>query len=378
MTNIHLTKIHRPTARLILESGLTFTGTSFGATGERFGEVVFNTGMTGYQEILTDPSYYGQIVTMTYPLIGNYGINVDDVESHHPHVRGFIVREFASTPSHFKQIETLENYLVEHNIIGLSGIDTRQLTKAIRSEGAMRAVITTSDAKVEELLSRMHEGTITDAVKNVTTKTVYRSPGQGFRVVLVDYGAKSGILRSLLARGCDVIVVPGTSTAREILAWRPDGVMLSNGPGNPEDVPFAVEALKGLLGEVPVFGICLGHQLLALACGAKTIKMKFGHRGSNHPVKHLSSGRVDITAQNHGYVVDPESLSGTPLTLTHINLNDGTVEGLAHKYLPAFSVQYHPEARPGPTDASYLFDEFTAMMTSVKEGSFVPCQDATI
>jgi carbamoyl-phosphate synthase small subunit len=368
----------RPTARLVLENGLVFEGAGFGATGERFGEAVFNTGMTGYQEILTDPSYYGQIVAMTYPLIGNYGMNVDDVESGHPHVRGFVVREFCPTPSHFKQILSLESYLKEHNIIGISGIDTRQLTKAIRARGAMRAVITTSDLAVDELLQRMQEGAIVDSVKNVTTQTIYRSPGPGFRVVLVDYGMKSGILRGLIERGCDVIVVPATSTAREILAWRPDGVMLSNGPGDPTDVPFAILTLRELLGQVPIFGICLGHQLLALASGAKTTKMKFGHRGSNHPVKHLASGKIDITAQNHGYVVDAGSLADTPLALTHINLNDGTVEGLRHQFLPAFSVQYHPEARPGPTDANYLFDEFTAMMKAVREGSFTPCQNATI
>jgi carbamoyl-phosphate synthase small subunit len=363
---------------LVLESGLTFTGVSFGATGERFGEVVFNTGMTGYQEILTDPSYYGQIVTMTYPLIGNYGINIDDVESRQPHVRGFVVRELCEWPSHHKQIASIEAYLQENQIIGLAGIDTRQLTKAIRSEGTMKAVITTSDESVASLIERMREAHIVDAVKQVTTQTVYRSPGAGHRVVLVDYGMKAGILRGLLERGCDVIVVPGTSTAREIMAWRPDGVMLSNGPANPLDVPFAIEALRELIGQVPIFGICLGHQLFGLACGAKTKKMKFGHRGSNHPVKHLLSGRVDITAQNHGYMVDADSLADTPLTLTHINLNDGTVEGLAHKYAPAFSVQYHPEARPGPTDANYLFDEFIAMIEAVQKGSFVPCQDATI
>lgn len=365
-------------ARLILENGLEFIGTGFGATGEQFGEVVFNTGMTGYQEILTDPSYYGQIVTMTYPLIGNYGINVDDVESRHPHVRGFVVREFSTSPSHFKQIGTIDAYLKEHNIIGIAGVDTRKLTKAIRSEGAMRAVITTSDAPAADLMPRMHEGSVADAVRAVTTKTVYRSPGAKHRVVLVDYGMKAGILRGLLERGCDVIVVPATSTAKEILAWHPDGVMLSNGPGNPEDVPFAVEALRELIGQVPIFGICLGHQLLALACGAKTMKMKFGHRGSNHPVKDLRTGKITITAQNHGYVVDPDSLQDTPLKLTHVNLNDGTVEGFEHMRFPVYSVQYHPEARPGPTDANYLFDQFTAMMTSVREGSFVPCQDATI
>lgn len=373
-----MTQQKRGTARLVLESGLSFEGVHFGAVGERFGEVVFNTGMTGYQEVLTDPSYYGQIVTMTYPLIGNYGVNVDDVESRHPYVRGFVVRELPPFPSHYKQIGSLHEYLEEHNIIGIAGIDTRQLTKAIRTEGTMKAVITTSDTPASDLFARISQTTIEDAVKRVTTQTVYRVPGAGHRVVLIDYGAKAGILRGLVERGCDVIVVPATSTAHDVLSWHPHGVMLSNGPANPEDVPFAVDTLRGLIGRVPVFGICLGHQLMALACGARTKKMKFGHRGSNHPVKNLRTGRVDITSQNHGYVVDPDSLLGTPLRLTHINLNDGTVEGLAHMEHPAFCVQYHPESRPGPTDANGLFDDFIQMMTSVREGSFSPCQDATI
>lgn len=368
----------RPKAKLILENGLSFEGVSFGATGERYGEVVFNTGMTGYQEVLTDPSYYGQIVTMTYPLIGNYGVNVDDVESRHPHVRGFVVREFSPWPSHFKQIASIESYLLEHNIIGIAGIDTRQLTKAIRSEGTMRAVITTEEQPLETWMNGMQSASVRDAVVQVTTKTVYRSPGSSYRVVLIDYGMKSGILRGLLQRGCDVIVVPATSTAKDILMWHPDGVMLSNGPGDPEDVPFAIDTLRDLIGQVPIFGICLGHQLLALACGAKTKKMKFGHRGANHPVKHLQTGKIDITSQNHGYVVDEDSLSETPLLLTHVNLNDGTVEGLSHRQYPVFCVQYHPEARPGPTDSSYLFDQFTDMMQSVREGSFQPCQNVQI
>ncbi|TDY46629.1 carbamoyl-phosphate synthase small subunit [Alicyclobacillus sacchari] len=361
---------NRAKARLILENGLAFEGTHFGAEGTRFGEVVFNTGMTGYQEILTDPSYFGQIVTMTYPLIGNYGVNVDDVESRHPHVRGFVVKTFAELPSHYKQTDSLERYLQQHNIVGIAGIDTRELTKAIRTVGAMRAVITSEDAPIGELLVRMPEALVPDAVQRVTTQTVYRSPGPGHRVVLIDYGMKAGILRSLLDRGCDVIVVPATSSASDVLSWHPHGVMLSNGPGNPEDVPFAIETLRELIGKVPIFGICLGHQLIALACGAKTRKMKFGHRGSNHPVKDLRTGRVDITSQNHGYMVDADSLAGTPLQLTHVNLNDGTVEGLVHKHEPVFSVQYHPESRPGPTDARYLFDDFMDLISRVREGRF--------
>lgn len=371
-------KNERPKARLLLENGLSFEGVSFGATGEQYGEVVFNTGMTGYQEVLTDPSYYGQIVTMTYPLIGNYGVNVDDVESGYPHVRGFVVREFSPWPSHFKQIGSIEEYLKKHNVIGISGIDTRELTKAIRSEGAMRAVITTEQKDVEEWREGMEYANVRDAVLQVTTKTVYRCPGSSYRVVLIDYGMKSGILRDLLARGCDVIVVPATTSADDVLAWHPDGVMLSNGPGDPQSVPFAIDTLRELIGQVPIFGICLGHQLLALAGGASTKKMKFGHRGANHPVKHLPSGKIDITSQNHGYVVDEASLADTPYELTHVNLNDGTVEGLRHKQLPVFCVQYHPEARPGPTDSNYLFDEFTAMMKSVREGSFQVCQNVQI
>jgi carbamoyl-phosphate synthase small subunit len=363
-----LSKPSRPTARLVLENGLVFSGVSFGATGESFGEVVFNTGMTGYQEILTDPSYYGQIVTMTYPLIGNYGVNVDDVESRKPHVRGFVVREFAEVPSHFKSAGTLENYLQRNHIIGIAGIDTRKLTKAIRSHGTMKAVLTTLDTPVEELRERLRNPFPRDQIDHVTTGSVYRCPGSGRRVVAMDFGMKAGVVRSLLARQCDVIVVPARTTAEEILAWQPHGVMLSNGPGNPEDADYAIETVRGLLGRVPMFGICLGHQLMALACGAKTEKMRFGHRGANHPVKDLRTGKISITSQNHGYVVNPDSLAGTDLVLTHVNQNDGTVEGLAHRKYPAFCVQYHPEARPGPDDSDGLFDEFMQLMDDVREG----------
>ncbi len=359
-------------ARLVLENGITLTGRAFGAEGEVFGEIVFNTSMIGYQEILTDPSYYGQIVTMTYPLIGNYGVNVDDVESRRPSVSGFVVREFSELPSHFKSLGTLNDYLRENNIIGISEIDTRKVTKMIRSNGTMKAALTTLNTSVNELLARIAKHFLRNQIDHVTTATPYRCPGEGRRVVAVDFGMKAGIVRSLLARDCDVIVVPARTTAKEILAWRPHGVMLSNGPGDPIDVPYGIEMLQELLGKVPIFAICLGHQLMALACGARTEKMKFGHRGGNHPVRDLRTGRVSITSQNHGYVVNPKSLEGTDLELTHINQNDGTVEGMIHKKFPAFCVQYHPEARPGPDDSDYLFDDFMKMMDEVREGRWVP------
>lgn len=359
-------------ARLILENGVVFEGRAFGADGESFGEVVFNTGMTGYQEVLTDPSYYGQIVTMTYPLIGNYGVNVDEVESHRPHVRGFVVREFSEIPSHFKSMGSIEEYLARNGIIGISEVDTRKLTKIIRSHGTMKAVLTTLDTPVESLLDRLAEPFPTDQIDHVTTQSVYRCPGNGRRVVAMDFGMKSGVVRSLLARGCDVVVVPARTTAEEILSWQPHGVMLSNGPGNPEDAPYAIETVQKLLGQIPVFGICLGHQLIALACGAKTEKMRFGHRGANHPVKDLRTGKVAISSQNHGYMVSEASLEGVPLEITHLNQNDGTIEGFYHKQYPAFCVQYHPEARPGPDDSDYLFDDFMTLMDDFKEGRWTP------
>ncbi len=359
-------------ARLVLENGVSLTGRAFGADGEVVGEVVFNTGMTGYQEILTDPSYFGQIVTMTYPLIGNYGINVDDVESRRPNVSGFVVREFSEIPSHFKSLGSLDAYLAQNNIVGISGVDTRKLTKMIRSHGTMKAVLTTFDTPVKQLLEELKQPFPSDQIDHVTTATPYRCPGEGRRVVMVDFGMKAGIVRSLLARGCDVIVVPARTTAEEILAWRPHGVMLSNGPGDPIDVDYGIQMVQELLGKVPIFAICLGHQLMGLACGAKTVKMKFGHRGANHPVKNLRTGKVSITSQNHGYMVSADSLAGTDLVLTHINQNDGTVEGMAHKNYPAFCVQYHPEARPGPDDSDDLFDDFMLLMDEVREGRWVP------
>lgn len=350
-------------ARLILEDGTCFQGESFGAEGESIGEIVFNTSMTGYQEVLTDPSYCGQIVTMTYPLIGNYGITSQDNESVRPFVHGFVVREYAEYASNWRNEISLSAWLKKHGIIGISEIDTRMLTRKIRVHGTMKALITTSDESEDKLHARLAEWSLLhDQVSRVSQPASVASNRGDQRVVLVDFGAKTNIERELVQRGCQVTVVPYQTTAEEILEMQPDGVMLSNGPGDPKDVPEAIEMIRGLLGEVPVFGICLGHQLLALACGADTEKMKFGHRGGNHPVKELATGRTVITAQNHGYAVNPHSIEGTGLAISHVALNDGTVEGLQHETYPAFSVQYHPEAAPGPRDSGYLFDRFIEMM----------------
>ncbi|HZG55119.1 glutamine-hydrolyzing carbamoyl-phosphate synthase small subunit [Paenibacillus sp.] len=355
-------------AKLYLEDGTLFEGTSFGGEGEQVGEVVFNTGITGYQEVLSDPSYCGQIVTMTFPLIGNYGITRDDFEAVRPFVHGFVVRRHEEVPSNWRAQYSLGNMLKEYGIVGISDIDTRMLTRKIRSHGTMKGIIATGDVRVEELSERLGASElIRDQVSRVSTKSVYNSPGKDQRVVLMDFGSKSGILRDLTRRDCDVVVVPHDATAEQILRLRPDGILLSNGPGDPKDVPHAVETVKQLLGTLPIFGICLGHQLFALACGADTEKLKFGHRGGNHPVKDLESGRCYITSQNHGYTVKESSLAGTGLVTTHINNNDGTIEGLKHATLPAFSVQYHPEASPGPFDSSYLFDDFLTMVRKFHE-----------
>ncbi|GEK57333.1 carbamoyl phosphate synthase small subunit [Marinococcus halophilus] len=349
--------------KLILENGAVFHGEGIGSERETVGEVVFNTGMTGYQEILSDPSYCDQLVTLTYPLIGNYGINRDDFETMHPSAGGLIIKEAASHPSNFRSIGTLSEWLKEKDIPGLCGIDTRRLTKMIRTAGTLRGRLCTEEVDEEEAVRELQQWIDSrDQVSRVSTKNAYHAPGNGKRVVLMDYGAKHGITRNLLSRGCDVFVLPYNATAKEVLALNPDGVMLSNGPGDPEDVPEAVKTLRSLVGEVPVFGICLGHQLLSLACGATSSKLKFGHRGGNHPVKQVKTGRVDITSQNHGYTVDRDSLMGTDLVLTHVNVNDGTVEGVEHREYPAFSVQYHPEACPGPSDANDLFDQFVRLM----------------
>lgn len=351
-------------ARILLEDGTLFEGTSFGAKGQSVGEVVFNTSMTGYQEILTDPSYCGQIVVMTYPLIGNYGINRDDNESLRPHAHGLVVREAAEFTSNWRSEQSIDHYLEEYGIIGIAGIDTRMLTRKLRVHGTMKGIITTGDEPIEELKERIQAPLMRDQVARVSTKSIHIAPSFGKRVVLMDFGAKHNIQRELVERNCEVISVPYDTTAEEILRFRPDGVMLSNGPGDPKDVPEAIRTVQKLLGKVPIFGICLGHQLFALACGADTEKMKFGHRGGNHPVKELATGRTVITSQNHGYAVQADSVNGTDLVISHIALNDGTVEGLVHKTLPAFSVQYHPESAPGPLDSGYLFDHFHELMES--------------
>lgn len=342
-------------AKLILENGMVFEGKSFGYLKESVGEVVFTTGMTGYQEVLTDPSYYGQIVTMTYPLIGNYGINLEDMESSRPQVRGFIVREKCTMPNNFRCELTLEDYLKQNKIIGLEGIDTRALTKVLRNSGTMKGIIVLDESTLEDVKDRIEAFTNKEAVSKVTVKEKYEIAGTGKHVAIVDYGIKQNIIRNFKKRNCKITVFNADVTAEEILSVNPDLVFLSNGPGDPQDLEFAIDTIKKIIGKKPVVGICLGHQLLALSLGGNTTKLKFGHRGCNHPVKDLETGRVHITSQNHGYVVD-ELPEGTEVT--HLNINDETVEGLKHKTLPIYSVQFHPEASAGPQDCEYIFDKF--------------------
>lgn len=370
-------------ARLALEDGTIFSGFAFGSTEAKGGEVVFNTSMTGYQEILTDPSYAGQIVVMTYPLIGNYGINPEDVESHRPWVQGFVVKELSPVSSNFRASQTLSEYLADNHIIGLTGVDTRAITRKLRVQGAMNGYITTEALSEVELMARVKalpsmKGA--DLVKVVMPAKSYawedgfscpfafdgRRNQASCSIVAIDCGAKQNILRHLVDTGCKVIVVPASASADEIMGYKPDGIFISNGPGDPEPVTYVQKTLRELLGKLPMFGICLGHQLLALALGAKTYKLKFGHRGANQPVRNTYTGRVEITSQNHGFAVDADSMAKADIKLTHVNLNDNTVEGFVHNELPILAVQYHPEASPGPHDASYLFDLFMEMIKTHK------------
>lgn len=375
-------------ALIALEDGRTFSCTSFTGPGETWGELVFNTGMAGYQEVLTDPSYRGQMVTMTYPLIGNYGVNPEDVESDRIQVAGFIVREYQAFPSNFRSTATLADYLKQQGVMGIEGLDTRALTRHIRKTGAMRAMMSTEDLDPASLVRRAKETPSLvgrDLVREVTTPEPYRweagakvplgeatvlkaslwrEKGKQPSVVAFDFGIKYNILRCLAAEGFEVIVVPASTTADTIKAMAPDGIFLSNGPGDPEPVTYAVETIRNLLGYRPIFGICLGQQLLGLALGGRTYKLKFGHRGVNQPVKNMDTGRIEITSQNHGFSVDTKSLNPDDIEVSHVNLNDNTLEGFRHRSYPAFSVQYHPEASPGPHDARYLFDQFSRMMTA--------------
>jgi carbamoyl-phosphate synthase small subunit len=366
-------------AKLALEDGSVYTGRSFGVPGETFGEVVFNTSMTGYQEVLTDPSYKGQIVTMTYPHIGNYGVNPEDEESRRPQVEGFIVRELNRIPSSFRSQDALESYLSKYRIPGIEGIDTRALVRRLRVRGAMMGVLSTTDLDDVSLVRKAR--TCPNIVgRDLVREVVPDQPfawGDGFtsefasqlipphppthHVVALDFGMKWNIPRCLVQVGCKVTVMPGTASAAQVLAIKPDGVFLSNGPGDPVPLTYAIETVQGLVGRKPIFGICLGHQLLGLALGAETFKLKFGHRGANQPVLNLRSNKVEITTQNHGFAVKTETLPAD-VEATHINLNDGTLEGMRHKRYPAFSVQYHPEASAGPHDSSYLFEEFRRLM----------------
>lgn len=355
-------------AALVLETGRILMGESFGATGEALGEVVFNTGMTGYQEVLTDPSYAGQMVCMTYPLIGNYGINSMDDQSEKPQVQGFIVKEAARNPSHWQMEKNLSRTLAQAGVVGIKGIDTRALTRIIREHGVLRGVITTEIENIDELVPRLKAWLAPpDIVAKVSTPEIYtlsaaQTERESFHVVVIDFGIKRNILQAMQDNGFRLTVVPYTTSAEQILDMDPDGIFLSNGPGDPKEVGVGIETIQGLMGKRPIFGICLGHQLLSLALGGDTYKMKFGHRGGNQPVQDLQSKRVTITSQNHGYAIAEESLDQTPLLVTHRNLNDQSVEGVKHRDLPVFSVQYHPEAGPGPSESLYLFDEFAQLM----------------
>ena len=401
-------------AVLALADGTFFEGASFGAEGEAVGEVIFNTCMTGYQEVLTDPSYKGQMVVMTYPLIGNYGINLEDVESKAPAVEGFIVKEASPYPSNWRSARDLDGYLKENGVVGIQGIDTRALTRHLRDHGAMEGVVSTRDLNPDSLVAKAkaspsligrdlvkevacaepytwqkgpwrlavgHEEGARSEVRGARPKdqlSLFVEPGarspEPFKVVAYDCGIKWNILRKLVEAGCDVTVVPAETSAAKVLGMDPDGIFLSNGPGDPEGVPYLINNVRKLIGTKPIFGICLGHQILGLALGGRTYKLKFGHHGGNQPVKDLTTGKVEITTQNHGFAVDIASIPDKEIELTHINLNDRTVEGMRHRRLPIFSVQYHPEASPGPHDASYLFQRFVDMMAGERKRASAPVE----
>lgn len=341
--------------RLILEDGTIFEGKAFGYTEDSVGEVVFNTSMTGYQEILTDPSYYGQIVTITYPLVGNYGINLEDLESSNVHVSGFIVREKSDMPSNFRCEMDIDTYLKQSKVIGLEGIDTRALTKILRNKGTMKGIITTEHTKLSDIKNKLDEYDISQAVRIVSRKAVEHHEGSGKKVAIMDFGVKENIIRNFKKRDCDIKVFPATIKADEVLAADPDLIFLSNGPGDPADLEDIVENVRQMIGKKPICGICLGHQILAIALGGKTGKLKFGHRGGNHPVKDFEEDKIFITSQNHGYYVTEMP---NDMEITQVNLNDDTVEGMRHKTMPIYCVQYHPEACPGPFDSEYVFDKF--------------------
>lgn len=367
-------------AYLALDDGRIFEGSNFGAEGEAAGEVVFNTSLTGYQEILTDPSYNGQIVAMTCPEIGNCGVNPEDLESDRPRLRGFVVREYWDVPSNWRSQESLGDFLASHGVVGIQGIDTRELTRTIRTEGSMKGVVSTLEDDPAALVEKVRSSpgiSGRDLVTEVSCQEPYSweegtgkwsasggsapRPEKRFRVAVYDFGIKRNILRKLFDLGCDARVFPSKTDPEDLLAWNPDGIFLSNGPGDPAAVEYASKNVRKLIGKKPVFGICLGHQITSLALGGKTFKLKFGHRGGNQPVKNLETGKVEITSQNHGFAVDPDSLKGGA-TVSHVNLNDHTVEGLKHSEYPLACVQYHPEASPGPHDSSYLFGNFVEMM----------------
>ncbi|EGD46411.1 carbamoyl-phosphate synthase, small subunit [Ruminiclostridium papyrosolvens DSM 2782] len=349
-------------AVLLLEDGTYFSGEGFGKSGETAGEIVFNTCMTGYQEITTDPSYNGQIVTMTYPLIGNYGFNSIDNESYKPHVQGFIVKELCSTPSNWRNDMDADQYFAKHNIVGIKSIDTRALTQHIRKHGSMYGIISTECGNLDTLHKNLenYKSVPRNLVMEVTSKTPTHISGSGKKVVLLDFGVKSNIIRSLESRDCDIHILPAFSTFDEIMEFNPDGILLSNGPGDPRDLTVAKKTVQKLLGLKPIMGICLGHQLLGLSLGCNVKKLKFGHHGGNHPVKDYITGRCYITSQNHNYAID--SSSNEDIVITHRNVNDDTIEGFRHKTLPLISVQYHPEAAPGPQDSAYIFDDFVKML----------------